>query len=95
MWHPNVSRIDIGFLPGLPAGEDEHPSSLFSQAPSGYVVLGDIITQGGELPRHHSVCLAKDSDLASTPLGYRLVLEELGLWVWEPDPPEGCPPLCR
>uniref|UniRef100_A0A061S6X7 A96521 protein n=1 Tax=Tetraselmis sp. GSL018 TaxID=582737 RepID=A0A061S6X7_9CHLO len=59
------------------------------KVPSGYGSLGDVMTRGAELPRHHAVCLARDSGLTAPPEHYQLVLEEAGLFVWLPIAPEG------
>jgi len=60
------------------------------KAPVGYAPLGDVVTQGLELPQQHAVCLAKDSSLVVVPSDYTLVRSEAdSLWIWRPEPPEG------
>jgi hypothetical protein len=88
-------------LSGMPPYTNTRDVDLFTaergftvwrpQVPFGYLSLGDVITQGSKLPRHHAACIAKDSGLTAAPQDYQLVMTEGDLCIWTPVPPAGEP----
>ncbi|MEW5298732.1 MAG: hypothetical protein WDW36_001820 [Sanguina aurantia] len=56
-------------------------------APSGYVILGDVVTAGSAQPQSQVAVLAVNSGLVAHPLGYTLVWSFEGGAVWRPIPP--------